>query len=81
MKRVVITGLGTINPVGKDVATFWKNSLEGKSSTGIITRFDASKFRTQIAAEIKDFDFPESIGLFFVKSCIKRKNSSKNYNF
>ncbi|MBA0882344.1 beta-ketoacyl-ACP synthase II [Flavobacterium undicola] len=56
MKRVVITGLGTINPLGNDVATFWKNSLEGKSSTGIITRFDASKFRTQIAAEIKDFE-------------------------
>ncbi len=56
MKRVVITGLGTINPLGHDVATFWKNSLEGKSSTGIITRFDASKFRTQIAAEIKDFE-------------------------
>lgn len=56
MKRVVITGLGTINPLGKDVATFWKNSLEGKSSTGIITRFDASKFRTRIASEIKDFE-------------------------
>nr|WP_314896444.1 beta-ketoacyl-ACP synthase II [uncultured Flavobacterium sp.] len=56
MKRVVITGLGTINPLGNDVAIFWKNSLEGKSSTGIITRFDASKFRTQIAAEIKDFE-------------------------
>lgn len=56
MKRVVITGLGTINPLGNDVETFWKNSLEGKSSTGIITRFDASKFRTQIASEIKDFE-------------------------
>ncbi|MES2575260.1 MAG: beta-ketoacyl-ACP synthase II [Bacteroidota bacterium] len=56
MKRVVITGLGTINPLGNDVATFWKNSLEGKNTTGIITRFDASKFRTQIAAEIKDFE-------------------------
>ncbi|HSD05969.1 beta-ketoacyl-ACP synthase II [Flavobacterium sp.] len=56
MKRVVITGLGTINPLGNDVDTFWKNSIEGKSSIGIITRFDASKFRTQIAAEIKDFE-------------------------
>lgn len=56
MKRVVITGLGTINPLGHDVGTFWKNSLEGKSSAGIISRFDASKFRTQIAAEIKDFE-------------------------
>lgn len=56
MKRVVITGLGTINPLGNDVDSFWKNSLEGKNSTGIITRFDASKFRTQIASEIKDFE-------------------------
>ena len=56
MKRVVVTGLGTINPLGRDVPTFWKNSLEGKSATGIITRFDATKFRTQIAAEIKEFE-------------------------
>jgi 3-oxoacyl-[acyl-carrier-protein] synthase II len=56
MKRVVITGLGTINPLGNDVDTFWKNSLEGKNNTGIISRFDASKFRTQIASEIKDFE-------------------------
>lgn len=56
MKRVVITGLGTINPLGNEVATFWKNSLEGKSGAGMITRFDASRFRTQIAAEIKNFD-------------------------
>ncbi len=56
MKRVVITGLGTINPLGNDVDTFWKSSIEGKSSIGNITRFDASKFRTQIAAEIKDFE-------------------------
>jgi 3-oxoacyl-[acyl-carrier-protein] synthase II len=56
MKRVVITGMGTINPLGNDVSTFWNNSLEGKSSAGIITRFDASKFRTQIAAEVKSFD-------------------------
>lgn len=56
MKRVVITGLGTINPLGNEVSTFWKNSLEGKSGAGMITRFDASRFRTQIAAEIKNFD-------------------------
>lgn len=56
MKRVVITGLGTVNPLGNEVATFWQNSLEGKSAGGMITRFDASRFRTQIAAEIKNFD-------------------------
>ena len=56
MKRVVITGLGTINPLGKDIDSFWENAINGKSSAGIITRFDASKFRTQIACEIKDFE-------------------------
>lgn len=56
MKRVVITGLGTINPLGSDIDTFWKNAMDGKSSAGIITRFDASKFRTQIACEIKNFE-------------------------
>lgn len=56
MKRVVITGLGTINPLGSDIDSFWKNAMDGKSSAGIITRFDASKFRTQIACEIKDFE-------------------------
>lgn len=56
MKRVVITGLGTINPLGNDIDTFWENTIKGKSSTGIITRFDASKFRTQIACEIKNFE-------------------------
>lgn len=56
MKRVVITGLGTINPLGNDIDSFWENAINGKSSTGIITRFDASKFRTQIACEIKNFE-------------------------
>lgn len=56
MKRVVITGLGTINPLGNDINTFWQNAIKGKSSAGIITRFDASKFRTQFACEIKNFE-------------------------
>ncbi|MFA6152110.1 MAG: beta-ketoacyl-ACP synthase II [Chitinophagaceae bacterium] len=56
MKRVVITGLGTINPLGNDVDSFWKNAINGTSSAGVITRFDASKFRTQIACEIRNFE-------------------------
>lgn len=55
MKRVVITGLGTINPLGNDVADFWNNAIQGKSSAGRINRFDASRFRTQIACEINNF--------------------------
>src|SRR3954465_2949097 len=55
MKRVVVTGMGTINPLGNDVETFWENAVNGKSSAGLISRFDASKFRSQIACEVKDF--------------------------
>lgn len=55
-KRVVITGLGTINPLGKNVPEFWDNLLKGTSGAGPITRFDASQFRTQFACEIKNYE-------------------------
>lgn len=56
LKRVVITGLGAVTPVGNDVATMWQSMVAGKSGVGPITQFDAALFRTQIAAEVKDFD-------------------------
>ncbi|MDE6192331.1 MAG: beta-ketoacyl-ACP synthase II [Muribaculum sp.] len=56
LKRVVVTGLGTVNPLGNDVATTWQSALEGKSGAGPITHFDASKFKTQFACEVKDFN-------------------------
>lgn len=56
LKRVVITGLGTINPLGHNVAEFWENLKGGVSGAGPITRFDASKFRTQFACEIKNYE-------------------------
>ena len=52
LKRVVITGLGTINPLGHNVAETWENMLNGVSGAGPITRFDASKFKTRFAAEL-----------------------------
>ncbi|MBL4710764.1 MAG: beta-ketoacyl-ACP synthase II [Flavobacteriales bacterium] len=55
MKRVVITGLGAITPIGKDVKTYWNSLLNGISGANKITRFDASKFKTQFACEIKDY--------------------------
>ena len=58
-KRVVITGMGTINPLGKNVADTWNKVLEKKSAVGKITRFDASDLPCQIAAEIKDFDYKQ----------------------
>lgn len=56
LKRVVVTGLGAISPLGNDVATTWDNAKNGKSGAGPITHFDASKFKTQFACEVKDFD-------------------------
>ena len=56
LKRVVITGLGTINPLGNDVASTWSALMAGKSGAAPITLFDASKHRTQFACEVKDFD-------------------------
>lgn len=56
LKRVVITGLGTINPLGNDVASTWSALMAGKSGAAPITLFDVSKHRTQFACEVKDFD-------------------------
>lgn len=55
-KRVVITGLGCITPLGNDVPTFWNNIRAGKSGVGYITHFDTTDFKCKIAAEVKDFD-------------------------
>ena len=55
-RRVVVTGLGALTPLGNDVETSWKNIIAGKSGAGPITKFDASKFKTQFACELKDLD-------------------------
>lgn len=55
-RRVVVTGLGCITPVGNDVDTTWRNILDGQSGAGEITHFDASEYKTKFAAEVKDFD-------------------------
>ncbi|HHU26304.1 MAG TPA: beta-ketoacyl-ACP synthase II [Bacteroidales bacterium] len=60
LKRVVVTGLGAITPLGNDVQTTWKNAVAGKSGAGPITHFDASLFKTRFACEVKDFD-PSSL--------------------
>jgi 3-oxoacyl-[acyl-carrier-protein] synthase II len=56
LKRVVITGLGAITPVGNTVAEYWQGLLAGKSGAAPITLFDASKFKTRFACEVKNFD-------------------------
>ncbi|MGI5922294.1 MAG: beta-ketoacyl-ACP synthase II [Syntrophomonadaceae bacterium] len=54
-RRVVITGLGVISPVGLEINTFWDNLLQGRTGIGKIDRFDATDYPTQIAAQIRDF--------------------------
>jgi len=55
-RRVVITGLGVVTPLGNDVATLWKRLLAGECGVAKIASFDVSRFDTQVAAEVKDFD-------------------------
>jgi 3-oxoacyl-[acyl-carrier-protein] synthase II len=59
-KRVVVTGLGALTPIGNNVSDYWSNLIKGVSGADYITRFDASLFKTQFACEVKGFD-PESI--------------------
>src|SRR4051812_9674274 len=55
-RRVVVTGLGVITPVGNDVATTWRAILEGKSGSSAITKFDTTNFPVTFACEVKGFD-------------------------
>lgn len=59
-RRVVITGIGCVNPMGHDVETVWKGLKESQSGVGYTTLFDASNFPTRISAEVKDWDLPFS---------------------
>lgn len=70
LKRVVITGLGTINPLGKDVESFFANLDKGVSGATMIDRFDTTLFKSKFACQVQDFD-PEAYG-------IGRKEANKN---
>lgn len=61
MKRVVITGMGAVTPLGNTINEFWNNVVAGKSGAGPLTKFDASKFKTRFACEVKDFHPEEFI--------------------
>lgn len=58
-RRVVVTGIGSISPVGNDAETAWKNIKEGKSGIGPLTRLNADEYPAKVAAEIKDFDIED----------------------
>ena len=55
-KRVVITGIGAVSPLGNDVETTWKNLIGGESGAGTIEQFDASEYPVHFACELKEFD-------------------------
>ncbi len=74
-KRVVITGLGNVTPIGNDKEVFWKNLVEGTSGITLITRFDVSDFSSKIAGEIKNFDPKEVID----RKDLKRKDPFCQY--
>ena len=56
LKRVVVTGIGALTPIGNNLEDYWKNLLGGVSGADLITLFDASKFKTRFACELKNYD-------------------------
>ncbi len=61
LKRVVVTGLGAITPIGNTVAEYWDGLINGKSGAAVIQQFDASKFKTHFACEIKNFNVEDHL--------------------
>ncbi|HLA86269.1 MAG TPA: beta-ketoacyl synthase N-terminal-like domain-containing protein, partial [Thermoguttaceae bacterium] len=58
-RRVVVTGIGWVTPLGWEIEPMWRRLLAGESGVGRITRFDASNFPTQIAAEVRGWDLSD----------------------
>ena len=56
LKRVVVTGIGALTPIGNNLQEFWNGLITGVSGADFITQFDASKFKTRFACELKNFD-------------------------
>lgn len=75
MKRVVITGMGAVTPLGNDVETFWNNILKGESGADTITHFNPEKYKVQFAAEVKNFS-PEK---YLDRNEIKRSDLFTQY--
>lgn len=74
-RRVVVTGMGVLTPVGNDVESFWASLMSGTSGAGPITRFDPSGMRCQIAAELKDYDAEDH----FERKEIRRLDAYNQY--
>ena len=74
-RRVVVTGMGALTPIGNSVAELWKNAVEGKSGGAPITRFDTTKFSTKFACEIKNFNVTDALD----RNTIKRTDVFTQY--
>lgn len=74
-KRVVVTGLGALTPLGNTVPEFWNSLIEGKSGSALITKFDTTKFKTKFACEVKNYD-PLN---YFEKSEIRKMDPFAQY--
>jgi 3-oxoacyl-[acyl-carrier-protein] synthase II len=75
MKRVVVTGIGAVTPLGNDVATYWQNLVAGVSGAAPITHFDASAFKTRFACEVRNFN----PGVLLDRSELKRTDLFTQY--
>ena len=75
-RRVVITGMGAITPLGHSVAELYQSQIEGKSGVAPITLFDASKFPTKFAAEVKNFKLDR-----WIKDSLRWTDSGANSRF
>lgn len=75
MRRVVVTGLGSVTPIGNTVADTWNNLVAGRNGIGMITRFDTTDYKVKVAAELKDFD-PL---LYFEKSELRKNDMYTQY--
>ena len=75
MKRVVITGLGAVTPIGNNVSEYWHSLINGVSGAAEITKFDTSNFKTKFACEVKNFN-PENI---FEKNEIRKYDLFTQY--
>jgi 3-oxoacyl-[acyl-carrier-protein] synthase II len=76
-RRVVVTGLGALTPIGNDAQAYWSGLMGGMSGAAPITRFDASKFKTQFACEVKNFD----IGNYMDRREARRMDPFCHYAF
>lgn len=69
MRRVVVTGLGVVSPIGNTVAEYWESLIEGRSGIGQITYFDTAEYKVKIAAQVKDFDILKYMDKMQARKC------------